>query len=184
MKRNLGSLLALYPMPVTIVGTMIEEKVNWMQVAHVGIIGHDRIMISCMKNHYTNKGIKESGIVSVNLVNEAMLPKVDYVGSVTGAKEDKSNVFAWYADENKAPIIEEAPLAMACEVVDNYETETFDNFILKINATYVEEDKIREDGKPDYDKLNLVLFEFPTYSYIKSGEVIGKCLSFMKKDEA
>ena len=69
---------------------------------------------------------------------------------------------------------------MACEVVDNYETETFDNFILKINATYVEEDKLGEDGKPDYNKLGLVLFEFPTYSYIKSGKVIGKCLSFMK----
>lgn len=27
---------------------------------------------------------------------------------------------------------------MECEVVDNCETETFDNFILKIDATYID----------------------------------------------
>lgn len=53
MKRNIGSVLALYPMPVVVVGTMINQKPNWLLVAHVGIIGHDRIMISCAKQHYT-----------------------------------------------------------------------------------------------------------------------------------
>ena len=32
------------------------------------------------------------------------------------------------------------------------------------------------DGKPDYTRLKPVLFEFPTYSYLATGEVIGKCL--------
>lgn len=178
MQRNIGSMLALYPTPVTVVGTKIEGKVNWLQVAHVGIIGHDRIMISLAKAHYTNQGIKESGKVSVALVDEKMLPKVDYVGSVSGAKEDKSEVFVWHDGENGAPIIDESPLVLECEVVDNYETDTFDSFILKINATYVEESKLDEKGKPDYEKIAPVLFEFPTYSYISSGKVIGKCLSF------
>ena len=37
-KKNLGSILALYPTPVTIIGAMVEGKPNWMLVAHVGII--------------------------------------------------------------------------------------------------------------------------------------------------
>lgn len=42
MKRNLGSVLALYPTPAVVVGTFVQEKVNWVLVAHVGIIGHNR----------------------------------------------------------------------------------------------------------------------------------------------
>jgi len=36
-------------------------------------------------------------------------------------------------------------------------------------------------GKLDYTKLKPVLFEFPTYSYIATGEVIGKCLNLDKQ---
>ena len=46
-----------------------------------------------------------------------------------------------------------------------------DNFILKIDATYVDEDKLDENGKPDYEKIAPVLFEFPTYSYVASGKI-------------
>lgn len=177
MQKNIGSLLALYPTPATIVGAKVEGKVNWLLVAHVGIVGHDRILISLAKVHHTNLGIKDTGKVSVALVDEAMLPKADYVGSISGSTADKSEVFEWHDGENGAPIIDESPLVLECEVVDNYETDTFDNFILKINATYVEESKLNDAGKPDYEKIAPVLFEFPNYNYISSGKVIGKCLT-------
>ena len=32
-----------------------------------------------------------------------------------------------------------------------------------------------ENGKVDYNKLKPVLFEMPTYSYLRTGEMIGKC---------
>ena len=51
MKRNLGSVLALYPTPAVVVGTFVQEKVNWVLVAHVGIIGHNRILVSLAKPH-------------------------------------------------------------------------------------------------------------------------------------
>ena len=57
-KKNIGSLLALYPKPMTVVGAEVEGKVNWLVVGHTGIIGHDRILVSMSKNHYTNQGIK------------------------------------------------------------------------------------------------------------------------------
>ena len=37
------------------------------------------------------------------------------------------------------------------------------------------------DGKLDYTKLKPVLFEFPTYSYLATGEIIGKCLNLDKQ---
>ena len=77
MQKNIGSLLALYPTPATIVRAKVEGKVNWLLVAHVGINGHDRILISLAKPHFTNQGIKETGKVSVALIDEKMLPKAD-----------------------------------------------------------------------------------------------------------
>ena len=103
MRKNIGSVLALYPTPVTVVGADVNGKENWLLVAHVGIMGHDHIMISCAKPHYTNQGIKEMGIVSVNLVDETILADADYVGCVSGHKIDKSQVinerkcFFWQA---------------------------------------------------------------------------------------
>ena len=95
-KKNIGSLLALYPKPMTVVGAEVEGKVNWLVVGHTGIIGHDRILVSMSKNHYTNQGIKDSKKLSINLVGREMLPKADYVGSVSGASVDKSNIFGYH----------------------------------------------------------------------------------------
>lgn len=180
-KKNLGNLLALYPKLMTVVGAEIEEKVNWLVVGHTGVIGHDRILVSMSKSHYTNQGIKQSKRLSVNLVSREMLPKADYVGSVSGATVDKSEVFAYHIGENGTPVIDVSPLTMECEVVDIYETDGFDNFICAIVNTYASPDVLGSNGKLDYTKLKPVLFEFPTYSYLVTGEVIGKCLNLDKQ---
>lgn len=180
MKKNIGATLALYPTPAVVVGTEVGGKVNWLLVAHVGIIGHDRIMLSLFKKHYTNTGVKQTGKVSVNMVSEEMLVRADYVGCASGSRADKSAVFAYHRGEAGTPVIDESRLVMECEVVDNYETETFDNFICKITNTYVDEDYLNEKGKPDYKKLKPVLFEMPNYTYLRTGETIGKCTSFGK----
>ncbi len=166
-KKNLGNLLALYPKPMTVVGAEVEGKVNWLVVGHTGVIGHDRILVSMSKSHYTNQGIKKSKRLSVNLVSREMLPKADYVGSVSGATVDKSEVFAYHIGENDTPVIDASPLTMECEVVDIYETDGFDNFICAIVNTYAASDVLDSDGKLDYTKLKPVLFEFPTYPTLR-----------------
>ena len=180
-KQNIGSVLALYPKPMTVIGAEVNGKVNWLVVGHTGIIGHDRILVSMSKSHYTNQGIRESKKLSVNLVGREMLPKADYVGSVSGASVDKSEVFEYHWGENGSPVIDASPLAMECDVVDIYETEGFDNFVCSIANTYAAPDVLDADGKLDYTRLKPVLFEFPTYSYIATGEIIGKCLNLDKQ---
>lgn len=175
-KKNIGNKLVLYPMPLVVVGTEVDGKVNWMLAAHVGIIGHDRILVSLNSGHYTNRGIISSRRLSLNMVDREMLPKADYVGSVSGGATDKSHVFDFRYGANGSPVAEASPLVMECEVVDIYETEGFDNFICSVVNTYADEDILDERGRPDYNRLKPVLFEFPTYSYVAAGEVIGKCL--------
>lgn len=184
MKKNIGAALALYPTPAVVAGAMNGEKPTWTLAAHVGIIGHDRILVSLASAHFINGCIKAAGKLSVSIVDEAMLPEADYVGSVSGAKADKSAAFAYELGEAGTPVIKKAPLTMECSVVDVYNTQGFESFICTVENTYVEEEYLNADGKIDYHTLKPVLFEFPTYEYLRTGEVIGKCLSFKKDPQA
>lgn len=180
-KKNIGNVLALYPKPMTVVGAEVEGKVNWLVVGHTGIIGHDRVLVSMSKSHYTNQGIRKSKKLSINLVSREMLQQADYVGSVSGASVNKSGVFKYHWGENGTPVIDASPLTMECNVEDIFETEGFDNFICSIANTYAAPEVLDSEGKLDYTQLKPVLFEFPTYSYIATGEIIGKCLNLDKQ---
>lgn len=180
-KVNIGKKPALYPSVVTVVGAEVKGKVNWLTVAHTGTIGHNMIMVSMSQSHYTNQGIIASGKLSLNLVERDMLPQVDYVGTVSGANADKSQIFAWHRGENGSPIIDASPLSMELEVVDNYKAGGFDNFICTIANTYARKDVLDDAGKLNYHVLKPVLFEFPTYSYLATGEMLGKCRQYAQK---
>lgn len=72
MKKNIGAKLALYPTPLVVVGTMVNGKPNWTLVGHLGIIGHDRVMVSMSDSHYSNQGIRAMKALSINIVDEAI----------------------------------------------------------------------------------------------------------------
>lgn len=175
MKKNIGPALALYPSPVIVVGALVEGKPTWTLVAHAGIMAHSHIMLSLVQAHYVNKGIKETGKVSVNVVDSSWLKEADRMGTVSGNKVDKSKAFAFTIGENGAPLIDDAKVSIECEVDGNYELEHFDNFICRILATYADESVLNADGKIDYHVLKPVLFEFPTYEYFVTGEDVGQC---------
>ena len=162
MQSNIGAVMALNPMPIVVVGAMVDGKPNWTEVAHSGIVGMDRIMVSMVKAHHTNKGIRETGKVSVCLVDEGMLREADIAGVLTGNKDDKSGIMPWHPGTSGAPIPDRAPVVMECEVYQNV-------------------DELLTDGKIDSSKVGAVLFDGPTYSYVRTGETICPCTSLAKK---
>lgn len=183
MKKDIGSVLALYPTPLVVVGAIADGRANWLLAGHVGIIGHDRVMVSMAKPHYTNRGVKENKAFSLNIVTEEMLPAASYVGRVSGIKVDKSGVFECTFGDTGVPLLTASPLTMECRVVDIYETEGFESFVAKIVHTFADESILDTNGKINYRMLKPILFEMPTYEYVKSGEVLGKCLDFASQYE-
>ena len=175
MKKNTGAQLALYPSPVIVVGAMVDGKPNWTLVAHAGVMAHSHLMLSMLKAHYTNKGIRENKVVSVNVVDSSWLKEADRMGCVSGNKTDKSAAFSWTMGENGAPLIDDARVSIECEVDGNYELEHFDHFVCRILATYADETVLNDKGKIDYHVFKPVLFEFPTYEYFVTGEKAGDC---------
>lgn len=184
MKKNIGPVLALYPVPTVVVGAMVGSKPSWTLVAHAGTVAHSHLMVSLVQAHYINKGIRETKKLSVNVVDESWLKEADRMGTVSGNKTDKSTAFAWTMGENGAPLIDKAKVSIECEVDGNYELENFDHFICKILATYADNSALNEAGKIDYRRFKPVLFEFPTYEYFVTGEKVGDCARMNPKPEA
>ena len=46
MKKSIDTKLALYPTPVTVIGTMNGDKPTWTLVAHISIFGQETLSVS------------------------------------------------------------------------------------------------------------------------------------------
>lgn len=183
MQKDIGAVMGLYPMPTTIVGTVLENgRVNFLPVAHVGVVEHGHLLISVDQSHrLDDAAIRENGVVSVSLINRDMLKAADWCGIVKGEKTDKSDVFPWHFDDlEKAPVVESAPVCMTCRVEQMVSVGAFHNYILKPVHTYVQEDNLNERGKIDYEKVSPVLFEFQSAQYLSTGSVLAKCWNYGK----
>lgn len=183
-KRNIGTVSALYPVPTIVVGAMNGTEPTWTLVAHTGIPSHKKLMVSLGGKHFINGCIKKAGVLSVNVVDGSWLDKVDYCGSVSGAKTSKAAEFAWTPGDAGAPLIDAAKLSMELTVEDIYEVDGLENFICSVAGTYADDSIVNQAGKIDYDRFSPVLFEMPTYTYRATGAKIADCLSFAKARKA
>lgn len=173
-KKNIGAHSALYPTPTTVVGTKVNGKVNWIAIAHIGNIGFECLVLSLHKSHFSNAGIKDNKTLSVNMLSESMIVPADFVGMKSGKDVDKSKVFDYFEGTLKnAPMIKASPITMECEVIDIYDTEHHDNFVVKIKNTYASETVIDENNKVDYTKVKPLLFGMPKKGYYKVGSRVG-----------
>ncbi len=182
-KKNIGSVFAMYPTPLGVLGTRDSEtgKVNFMEIGHVGVVSHSLLLVSLHSAHLsTDIALKEKKM-SFSFVNDAMLQRADYVGITSGKKTDKSDVFAHHLGDGGTPIVDDADCTLELEVVDDYQVDGFHNLICKVTSTYINPDMIDDKGKPDYDKFKPILFEMPSYKYLRTGEVIGNCLEMGKQ---
>lgn len=178
MKTRIGSMNALYPMPVVLVGTLVEGTPNFITVAHVGILNANTphlVSIGLGKIHFTNQGIKKNRTFSINIPSEDMMNKVDYVGLVSGRKTDKSRLFEiTFGELETAPMINECPVSMECRLVNIIELPTHDVFIGEITSTFSDE-SIMKGSHIDISKIRPILFDIASRLYYSLGRPIGKC---------
>jgi flavin reductase (DIM6/NTAB) family NADH-FMN oxidoreductase RutF len=184
MKRKIGNQNVLYPTPVTVVGALVNGKVNFLNISHVGILNAGSphlISLGMGKAHHTNDGIRENKAFSVNILSQDRIVEADYVGLVSGAKTDKSGVFETFFGELKtAPLITHCPLSMECRLYDTYDLKTHDVFIGEIVATYVDE-AVLTNGKVDLAKVRPLLFDMSSMKYWSLGPAVGNCWSAGKQ---
>jgi flavin reductase (DIM6/NTAB) family NADH-FMN oxidoreductase RutF len=84
----------LYPMPMVLVGAVVEGRANFMAAAWVARVNYKPpLFLIALGPHHTNKGIEEHKAFSINIPDVSLIEKTDYCGLVSGGKTDKSVLF-------------------------------------------------------------------------------------------
>ena len=179
MKKNLGVLPAVWPMPVLMVAAYDEnEKVNVMNTAWGQICDEDKIILFIGAGKRTWLNIQESRAFTVALADEAHMDVADFFGIASGNKmDDKFERTGYHAVKSEfvnAPIIEEFPVVMECELAEVSSTESFYAIVGKIVNTAAEERVLSENGKVAPAKLKALIFDQFQSGYYISGERVGK----------
>jgi len=181
-KVMIGNYSMVSPTPIVLVGTMVDNKANYLTVGAFGVVCLAPVFYISLKNtHYSTTGIKESGFFSVNLPSAAMLPKTDYCGMVSGGTTDKSALFTSFYDERgNAPMIQEAPMNYLCKVMNSVTINDFEVFFGEIISAYVNDDCVT-DGKPDPLKIDPIIGMGAAYYSL--GNEAGKVFTEGKSEE-
>lgn len=179
MKKDLGVVEAIYPMPVLMVAAYDEnEKVNVMNVAWGQICDEGKIILFIGEGKRTWLNIKASRAFTVALADDKHVDVADFFGIASGNKiSDKFERTGYHAvrsDKVYAPIIEEFPLVMECELLDILDTEHVSGIVGKIVNVKAEESVLDEKNRVDVDKLNALIFDQFRHGYYTTGAKVGQ----------
>ncbi|MFC1987798.1 flavin reductase family protein [Chloroflexota bacterium] len=180
-KVTMGPQTLVYPKPVLLIGANVNDKPNFMAVAHGGIANSEPPMISVSVRHHRHTliGIRQNSTFSVNVPSSDLVKEADYCGIVSGSKANKVeacqfNVF--YGKLNNAPLIEQCPVNLECSVVHILELGSHALVIGQIEETHVSEDCLT-DGKPDVDKIKPLIYTTAPACYLVFGRVVARAYS-------
>ena len=166
-----------YPMPVFIIGTYNEDGTpNAMNAAWGGISEETEITICVDSSHKTAQNLIARKAFTVSMATAKMLVACDYVGIVSGNKEAdkfaKAGFHGVKSDFVDAPLIEELPMALECEVI-SYDTESC-RLVGRIVNVSADEAVLGENGKVDVRKLQPITYDPMNHHYLVLGEKIGR----------
>ena len=110
-----------YPMPVLMVATYNDDgSVNVMNL-HEATRTVEGDMALCLgESKKTHENIEKRRAFTIALVNQELMPAVDFFGTVSGYRQpdkfEKTGLKAVKSDHVDAPIIEGSPLVIECEL--------------------------------------------------------------------
>ena len=182
MKKDIKNKLAVFPMPVLMIAAYDENGVvNVMNAAWGMISAMDKITLFIDEDHKTTKNIRAVKAFTVSIADKAHMAEADFFGIATGNKmADKFAKTGFHAVKSShvnAPIIEEFPVVMECELAEIVETENIHAIVGKIINAQADESVLDDKGKVDVSKLHVMIFDQFQNNYYTSGEKVGKAWS-------
>lgn len=170
-------------MPITLIGSMVNGKPNFMTVAFISRVNMDPPLLSIGLNirSATREAVLKTGTFSVNFPSSDLIAKTDYCGLISGKNADKAGLFnTFFGTLPDAPMITECPLSFECRVVETHNFKTHTCFIGEIIATHLD-NTCMTDGKPDPKKIDPIILTMPDNHYWRIGECIGNAWGEGKK---
>ena len=172
-------------MPVLIVGTYDENGVpNAMNAAWGGIYDTGLVMVCLADDHKTTENIQKNKAFTISFATASTVESCDYVGIVSANdvpdKFAKAGFHAVKSEHVNAPIIEELPMTVECELFKFNEDGICIGKIVNVSA---DESILDENGKVNAKKLDPIIYESATHAYWSFGEKVGNAFSDGKKIE-
>ena len=171
-----------FPMPVAIVGALVNNRPNFMTVAWFNRLhGKPPIWgVAFGKNQYTLEGIRENKTFSINIPNVNLVKKADYCGIVSGRKVDKSKLFTvFYGELESVPMVQECSLSLECRVYDIIELPKITLVLGEVITGYTEEQYMSKE-KLDSRKINPFTFSQPDNKYWALGDMVADAFTIGK----
>lgn len=176
MRKNFGAKPILYPMPVFIIATYSEDGTPDAMNAAWGGIGEENEIFICLDpSHKTTKNILLRKAFTVSMADAAHVVECDYVGVVSANDvPDKLVKCGFHTTKSElvdAPIIDELPMALECELI-SYDEESCHLFGRIINVS-ADESVLNEAGKIDPKKLRPITYDSMNHEYLELGAKAG-----------
>lgn len=167
----------VYPVPVVMVSVADGSgKTNIITVAWTGTICSDPPMayISVRPERYSYQMLKETGEFVINLTSKNLARAADYCGVRSGKDVDKwkeMRLTPGKAQKVNAPIIEESPVNIECQVTEIKDLGSHHMFLAKVLAVSVDETYMDAKGRFHLYKSGLTAYSHG--EYIELGRRIG-----------
>ena len=178
-KKKMGAHPMIWPHPTVLVGTDVDGKADFAAVAFAGVVAGNppAVSIGLQHHRYSLKGIRQNLTFSVNVPSREMVRETDYCGLISGAKTDKvrdCNFKIFYGKTGGAPLIEQCPINLECEVVHIINMGSHAMVVGKVVEAHVSEDCLT-DSQPDMNKVKPFIFVPSKYHAI--GEAFADAFS-------
>ncbi len=187
MKKSFGAKTLIFPAPVWCVGSYdAAGNPNVMTIAWGGICCSKPpcMTISLRKATYTYGNIMERQSYTLNVPSEQYLKETDYFGLVSGKNVDKfkeTGLTPIKSDIVDAPYVKEFPMVLECKVIHQYEIGLHTHFVGEILDVKIDKELLNNQGEPDIDKMQPIVFCPEIRQYRTVGKLIGKAFEIGKK---
>ncbi|MGI6233460.1 MAG: flavin reductase family protein, partial [Prevotella sp.] len=166
MKKNLGDKIVFAPQPVLIIATYDENgNPNAMNAAWGGQISFHEIELN-LSPHKTTENLNVKKAFTVSFADKNHVKEADYFGLVSGHKVpdkiDKAGMHTVKSEHVDAPVIEEFPLTLECEVTAITPLGRDVQVKARVVNVLADESILDENGKVDLDKLQPLVYD-PSY---------------------
>ena len=177
MRKRLDITEGIFPMPVLMVATYNEDgSVNVMNAAWGTMQERGNVALNLTESHKTVQNIKARGAFTVSIADADHLVEADYFGVESGNrvpdKFARSGLTAGKAETVDAPVINEFPLCLECELIE-YQTNEYGCGVIGKVVNVTADEKVLVDGKPDMSLVNAIAFDPYTHGYYKVTDRVG-----------
>lgn len=167
----------LYPVPAVLITVADKEGVpNIFTVAWTGTVcsAPPMVTISVRPERYSHHIIEETQEFVINLTTRKLAFATDYCGVRSGKDTDKirdMHLHLLPAQKVKAPLLQESPVNLECQVKETMRLGTHDLYLAEVVAVHADEAFMDEKGRFMLDRAEPIAYSHGGYYLL--GEKLG-----------